>query len=114
MPFNKYSVQHIVLTAGFVRSCTSVFLNAPATHELFSIQGSIHSVLCSWPVETAVLWSMLLPTAPCLAQDGFKTLSSTTGGKEMMHGPIHGVFLYSCLFLRHPKKYPETNLFLTN
>lgn len=95
-----------------------MFLNAPAVHELFSIQGSMHPVLlCSWPVETAILWSMLLPTATCLAQDGFKTLSSTAGGEETIYGPTHGVFLYSCLFLRHdhiPKKEPETNLFLTN
>lgn len=120
MPFNKNSLRHVVLTPDFARSWIGVFLSAPAIHEIFSIQGRMHPVLlCSWPVETVVLWSTLLPTAPCLTQDGFKSLISTAGGEETMHGPTHEgiVFLYSCLSLRHdhtPKKKTETNLFLTN
>lgn len=80
-----------------------MFPNTPAVYELFSVQGSMHGVLlCSWPVNRVMQWSILLPTASCLAQDAFSILSSTAGGEETVHRPRHGEidFLSSCLFLR--------------
>lgn len=117
MPVNTNSVWHVVVPPDFVRIWIGVvFLNAPAIHELFSIQGSMCAILfCSWPAVRAMPRSILLPTAPCLAQYTSNTLSSTAG-EETVHGPKHG-FLSSCLFLRcdHiPKKEPEINLILTN
>lgn len=107
MPFNKNSAWHVELPPDFVRNWIGVvFLSAPAIRELFSVQGSTHAILlCSWPAETAMLWSILLPTAPSLVQDVFNTVSSTAGGEETMHGHKHGgiVFL-SCLFLIYPRR----------
>lgn len=75
MPSSKNSVVHVVLPPDFLRSWIGVvFLNAPAIHELFSVQGSMRAILlCRWPAERVMLWSILLPIAPCLAQDEFKT-----------------------------------------
>lgn len=107
VPFNKNSVRHVELPPDFVRNWIGVvFLSAPAICELFSVQGSMHDILlCRWPAERAMLWSILLPTALSLVQDICNAVSSTAGGEETMHGHKHGgiVFL-SCLFLMYPKR----------
>lgn len=48
-----------------------VFLHAPDIHELLSVQGSMCTLLFSWPAEKITLWPILLPTIPGLAQDEF-------------------------------------------
>lgn len=105
-----------MLPPHFVRSWVAVvFLSVQSNHELFSVQGCMQAVLCSWLRQMVMLWSVLLPTIPCPAEDDFNTQLYSWWRNNAWTQAQGIVFLSSCLFLRHdhvPRKEPEINLVL--